>query len=254
MLKRTSTILAILAITALSANAAPISVDSVTTGTGSGGAGLKTIAAAFDASGASKLVIALGGEHGFAGTSGGNFNGVTYGGVDLTLAAQNGDDPATAAIFYLDNPGAAGDIVVSQENHNSSPYAIMLLSNTAAGHGAVADANSNAVSLTTTTANSLVMVAIDNAGPDGGNFPAALTADSPLTEDADRVGNTRWNTLDVASAIIVSPSTATYSFSGAAASDSLAIAAVEFTAIPEPATMGLLAIGGLALLRRRRRA
>lgn len=260
MLKRASTVLAIVAmatlvLTVVPAGAATITIDgALTTGTGPGGAGDKTIQTAFDASGSDKLVVVLGGEHGFSGNVGGNFNGVTYGGTALTEAAQNGVGIPTVAIFYLDNPGAAGDIVVNQENHNSSPYAIYLLSGTAAGIGNTADANSNSVSLATTAADSLVIAAIDNAGPDGGNYPAVLSADEPLTLDAGRIGNTRWNVLNVASATVAAPGSDTYSFSGAAATDLVATVAVEFLAVPEPTTMGLLVLGGLGLLRRRRRA
>jgi len=277
------------------------------------------------------LVVVISGEHGFAGTTGGNFNSMAYGEATLTEAVQEGTMMPTLAVFYLDNPGPSADLVVNQANHNSSPYAIYLLSGTAEGVGATGknygyDANSF-VDLTTTAAGSLVIAGIGNSGPEGGNFPATLTADEPLVSDAHRVGNTRWYTLDTGHATVDSVGTDTYSFSGANETDVLAIGAVEFLSadtsvpgdadedgdvdaadyimvkkyfggapgavgtggdvadgpngkgqdgvvdwydlqllaenyspaeatgmIPEPATMGLLAFGAFAMIRRRRRS
>ena len=229
----TVVILAVLATLSLANSAnAEITIDSVTTGVGPGGGGDKTLQVGFNSGGADKLVVVIGGEHGFPGNTGGNFNSMTYGGVPLTEAVQEGTSYPTLAIFYLDYPGVSGDLVVNQENHNSSPYAIYLLMGTAAGVGATAKnygyAENSYVDLTTTVAGSMVIAGIDNSGPDGGNYPAALTADAPLVEDADRIGNTRWDTLDAAHATTDSPGPGAYSFSGAAATDVVAIGAAEF--------------------------
>ena len=218
--------------TILTVTAAPaaIGILSFTEGEGPGGGGDKTIATAYDASAADKLVVVIGGEHGFSGNIGGRFNSVTYGGAALTEAVQEEAGVPTAAVFYLDDPGAAGDIVVNQENHNSSVFAIYQLSGTAPGIGAANKATTNSVSLTTTGINSLVIAGILDAGPSGGNGAPNLAADAPLSEDTltDLEGGARYVSLSTGSTTVAGPGSGTYSFSNAGGTDLLAIVAVEF--------------------------
>jgi len=219
-----------------------IVIDSVITGVGPGGGGNRTLRTGFDASGSDKLVVVIGGEHGFPNNVGGQFNSMTYGGTALTQAVHRGTDSPdvipTAAIFYLDNPGPAGDIVVNQANHNSGPHAIYLLSGTSAGVGAVNRDRDNSVDLTTTAANSLVIAGILNAGPAGGNGAPNMSADSPLTEDTPDLvggGGRRWVSLSSGNATVGTPGAGTYSFSGANPTDVLAIVAAEFLDAGGPA-------------------
>ncbi|MFK7849884.1 MAG: DUF6288 domain-containing protein [Akkermansiaceae bacterium] len=213
-----------------------VSIVSFTEGQGLGGAGLKTIAAAYDASAADKLVVVLGGEHGFPNNPGGNFYGVTYGGVPLTEAAQENNGVPTVAVFYLDDPGAAGDIVVHQDNHNRTIYTIYQLNGTAPGVGASAIAANTSVNLATTADNSFVIAGILNAGPNGGNGAPNLVAEAPLVEDTvtDLFGGSRWVSLSSGSCVVSTAGAATYSFSNAGATDLVALAAVEFLASVTP--------------------
>jgi hypothetical protein len=211
---------------------AEITFDGVTTGIGPGSAGLKTLQVGFDASTADKLVVVIGGEHGFSGNIGGDFFSMTYGGVELTRAVHEGTGIATLGIFYLDSPGDAGDLIVNQANHNSSVYAIYLLSGTAPGVGATNQDTDNSAALTTTAVNSLVIAGILDAGPAGGNGAPNLTVVSPLIEDTpDLYGGgagKRWVSLSSGHATVATPGAGTYSFSGAGATDALAIGAAAF--------------------------
>lgn len=220
--------------TTLTVTAAPqaATILAFTEGIGSGSAGDKTIATGYDASAADKLVVVLGGEHGFPGNTGGGFNSVTYGGVALTEAVQEESGVPALAIFYLDNPGVAGDIVVNQENHNGSLFTIYQLSGTAPGVGVTNKATSNTVSLNTSSDNSIVIAGILNAGAAGGNGAPNMNAEAPLTEDTltDLEAGSRWVSMSTGSATVASSGPNTYSFSNAGGTDLLAIAAVEFPA------------------------
>ncbi len=209
-----------------------VEVIDVTEGTGQGGSGDKVLEAGFRSNGASKLVVVLGAEHGWPGNTGGEFRSVTYGGVAMTEAIQEGGGVPTAAIFYLDNPGVQGDVVVDQGNHNGTCYAIYRLRGTLPGVGASRKSTSHAVSLTTTRAKSLVIAGVLNAGPNGGNLAPDMRANSPLIEDTDTdlfVGS-RWTSLSAGSAEIATASSRTYSFAGRGSSDLLASVVVEIRA------------------------
>jgi hypothetical protein len=211
-----------------------IVIQGVDTGVIPGSAGAKTVLAAFDASAADKLVVVLGGEHAFSGNTGGNFDSVTYNGISLTQAVQEGAGIPTAAIFYLDNPGPAGNLVVTQQNHNNSEYAVYRLKNTAPGIGVVSKATTNSVGLITSAPNSMVISCILDAGPAGGNGAPNLAAVAPLVENTpDLYGGSaaqRWTSFSAGNAVIPSAAYGSYSFSGAGSTDLLAIAAVEIVA------------------------
>ena len=223
-----------------------ILIDSTISNLGLGGSGNKTIISGFNPGGSDKMVIILGAEHGFSGNIGGNFNSVSLNGVPLTPVVQEGSGVPTIAIFYMDYPAATagiGDLVVNQENHNQSIYSIYLLSDTAPGVGASHaewGAGDNSIDLTTTTADSLVLVGHENAGPNGGNGAGNSSANAPLFEDTPylEVGNT-WTSLSTAHAFVATPGTATYSYTGDDASDLIAMAAVEIISGGPPPALTL---------------
>jgi hypothetical protein len=211
-----------------------IVVQGINTGVIAGGAGAKTVLTGFDASAADKLVVVLGGEHAFSGNTGGNFDSATYNGKPLTQAVQEAAGVPTAAIFYLDNPGAAGNLVVTQQNHNASEYAVYRLKNTTPGIGTVNKSTSNGVGFITSAPGSMAIACVLNAGPSGGNLAPNLTAVSPLSENTpDLFGGSsaqRYTSFSAGSTIVPSAAYGLYSFSGAGSTDLLATTAVEIIA------------------------
>ena len=201
-----------------------------------GGTGLKTLAAGFDASGASKLVVVVGGEHGFSGNTGGKFYAMTYNGEPMTLVVQEEVGIPTAAIFYLDNPAAfsPGDIVVNQDNHNGSIFRAYALTGTAPGVGVSSKSTTNpsSIDLITAASNSWVIAGVLNAGPNGGNGGTNMSAILPLVENplSDLESGSRWVSMCFATAEIATPVYGVYSFSGANATDLLATVGVEIPA------------------------
>lgn len=84
-----------------------------------------------------------------------------------------------AAIYYLDSPGAAGDLVVSfNGSSNGVVGSLLALSNTAAGKPAVTAEGGRAAQLTTPVKNAFLVVShVSND-----HSPSALaTARDPLT-------------------------------------------------------------------------
>jgi hypothetical protein len=239
------------AVFAVGSASAAIVVDNVTSALGSGGGGDKTLIGSFSSS-SDKLVVVLGGEHGF-GNANGKFNSVTLNGVALTEAVQEESGIPTLAIFYLDNPGAAGtgDLVVNQENHNQSIYSVYEVSGTAAGIGASATDTDETVDLNAAS-DSLVIVGYLNAGPNGGNGAGNVDAVAPLVEDTPylEAGNT-WVSLASGTASGTGAN-ATYAWTVDDVNDLTVTAAIELTAVPEPGSLALLGLGGLLIARRRR--
>jgi hypothetical protein len=201
-----------------------------------GGEGQKTLVSGFDASGADKLVVVVGAEHGFGGNIGGQFTSMTYSGQTMTLVIQEEAGIPTAAIFYLDNPAAVspGDIKVNQGNHNGTIFRAYALSGTAPGVGVSYKSTSNPSSfdLITAASESWVIAGVLNAGPNGGNNATNMSAALPLVENplSDLESGSRWVSMCFATAEIATPGHGVYSFSGANATDLLATVGVEIPA------------------------
>ncbi|MDX1679994.1 MAG: M66 family metalloprotease [Akkermansiaceae bacterium] len=203
-------------------------------GVGAGGSGDKTLLTNFDASAGDKLVVVVGGEHGFSGNIGGAFYSMTYGGQAMTLAVQEEAGVPTAAIFYLDHPGAAGDLVVNQDNHNGTEFAVYVLTGTREGIGITAKSTTNRVDLITATSGARVIAGVLNAGPEpnGGNNAPDMSADPPLIEDTQThlYSGSAWTSLSSASNNIATPSAVACSFSGSSSAYLMATVAVEIEA------------------------
>ncbi|MEM0964593.1 MAG: hypothetical protein AAGJ81_00395 [Verrucomicrobiota bacterium] len=209
----------------------------------------------FDASGSDKLVIGTGAE-------GDNEDGVvvvdsiTYNGQSLTSAVQQNNGQQNASIFYLDNPGAAGDIVVTFSGNtfgtNGVGVGVLALSGTADGVGATGSDPSRSASFNTNFDNSLVFASFV-ANSDSGGPP---TADSPLDVAIGSYANTGSASGIVAydaDAGAAGPYTAAFTSVGNPLRP--VTVAAEFYAIPEPnvaaLVAGMLAFSAIAVRRRR---
>jgi len=155
--------MAILILTATSANAATgITIDD--TGTVTLGFASYTLASSYDASGSDKLVVTISMERD-RGDPATRIVGVTYNSIPMIEVVQfkdsNNYDPpgiGPAAIFYLDNPGPAGPIVVQPSAKMNGGYASWLaLSGTAEGVGPTSASIGASTSITTVVSNSLVV-------------------------------------------------------------------------------------------------
>ncbi len=214
-----------------------------------------TALSSFDASAASKLVVTVSDELGSGDDA---ITGITFGGVSLNpiVSATNPGGFQNVYMYYLDASSVSGgvfgtgDLVITGPNgsgeDNDFGGSYFFLNGTADGFAATAvDDNATSVSLTTTAANSWVIAAYaDNSGN--------ATADAPMTQV---LGG-----LDVGSAggasgyqEIATIGTNNFSFSHVGGLSRPVTIAAEFTAIPEPSTALLGALGGLCLLHRRRR-
>lgn len=201
----------------------------------------------FDPSGSDKLVVAIG--YRASGTPG--FAGVTYNGVAMTEAVQHfstADSRATTGIFYLDNPGAAGDLAITN-NNSGFGYAvsILALSGTAAGVGATNSGNAHTTSFTVGSGS--LVIAQNSISTDD----TTITPQSPLT------GLLQHAPLDSgsgegshASAYVNDPGAGTFDPTFSTAGSNPSLSAAEFTAVPEPAAALFGGLALLALLRRRR--
>ncbi|MAG55500.1 MAG: hypothetical protein CMJ83_04335 [Planctomycetes bacterium] len=190
-----TTAFAILGFTATSARA-QITIDStlnVLIGVGNQGATGLAIVANFNASASQKLVVVVSTEHAFGTGAGMSVNSIEYNGQPMIEAVQENTLPGTSAIFYLDSPGAAGEIRIFQGNQNGGRATIYALSNVAPGVGGIGQSTTNSVDVTTSTANSLVIAGIlDGGQAANGNGAGAPTAVLPLIQTHSGTWGNSW--------------------------------------------------------------
>ena len=163
-----------------------------------------------------------------------------------------GGNQFEAAIYYLDNPSAAGTLNVDTDFSRGITVAVMSLTGAASGHGAVNTSSGAFTSLTTTANDSLVIASTTFDEDNVSGVPTPPTATSPLS-DVIGLGNEYQNdnnshSIATGSQAVSSSNTAiTPTFN-----EGTNTVAVEFTVIPEPSAAFLGGLGLLALLRRRR--
>jgi hypothetical protein len=185
------------------------------------------ISGTFNAFGSSKLVVVLTGEHGNPGWVG-DATSVTYDGVPL-IKAVNRDavpgpnpppntgstDQLFGDIWYLDNPTTStGAISITASTR--AVVTAFALSGTKAGVGntVISGPDSKSVNLTTTAANSIV-IASHNMGGNGNTANVgSVNTVSPLIETSAISQGSSWNGHVTGYAIVATPGSATYSFTG----------------------------------------
>ena len=154
----------------------------------------EVVAANFDASASDKLVVVVSSEHAFGLTSFLNIDAVEYNGQPMVEAVQENTLPGTSAIFYLDDPGAAGDIKLFTANKNGGLVTIFALSGTSPGVGATGQSTTSSVDVATGDGFTLVIAGIlDGGQAANGNAASPATSDAPLNQvHADVWGVNLW--------------------------------------------------------------
>ena len=189
----------------------------VTIGVGNQGATGLAIVPTYDASASDKLVVVVSTEHAFGINVGMTVNSIAYNGQPMTEAVQENTLPGTSAVFYLDNPGPAGEIRIFQGNQNGGRATVYALSNVAPGVVATGQSTTNAVDVTTGTGNSLVIACIlDGGQAANGNGAGAPTAAPPLTQDHSSLwGSNSWAGHAAGHQFVTSPGVVTSTFNTA---------------------------------------
>ena len=207
-----------LGFTATSASA-QINIDDtlpVLIGVGNQGATGLAIVASYDASGSDKLVVVVSTEHAFGTAAAMSINSVAYNGQAMIEAVQENTLPGATAIFYLDNPGAAGEIRIFQGNQNGGRATVYALSNVAPGVDGIGQAMTNVVDVTTTAPNGLVIAGITDGGQAAnGNGAGAPTAVSPLIQDHSGTWGNSWGGHGAGHQFVAAPGVATSTFNTA---------------------------------------
>ncbi len=205
-----------LCFTATSANAQVIIDDTlpVTIGVGNQGTTGLAIVTSYDASASDKLVVVVSTEHAFGITVGMSINSIEYNGNPMIEAVQENTLPGTSAIFYLDNPGPAGEIRIFQGNQNGGRATVYALSNVAPGVESIGQSTTDTVDVTTTSPNALVIAGIlDGGQASNGNGASAPTALAPLVQTHNATWGNSWAGFCSGHQIAAAPGVTTSSFS-----------------------------------------
>jgi hypothetical protein len=213
-----ATAFAILGFTATSASAQVIIDDTlpVLIGVGNQGTTGLAIVASYDASASDKLVVVVSTEHAFGINAGMSINSVEYNGQAMIEAVQENTLPGTAAIYYLDSPGPAGEIRIFQGNQNGGLATVYALSSVAPGLGGFGQSITNSVDVTTTSPNELVIACIlDGGQAANGNNAGAPTAVLPLIQDHSGTWGNSWAGHGAGHQFIASPGIVTSTFTTA---------------------------------------
>lgn len=234
-----------------------------------------TTQVSYDATGVDKLVVVYAAESGFNNTKvltlTMSFNGVAMTqaafentAADLVAPAGPDWDGGAVGLFYLDNPfqGAANftaGITLSGGGVNGGWIGIIGLAGTADGVGntgatwSTQTASGNvSTNLTTSGNNAMVIAGIENSGRQSG--AGTPTAVSPLTLSNNGFWGSQWGSGAAAyQAVPLSGTALTPTFTTNAGGN-IHVVAAEFLVVPEPATFALLALGGLMMLPRHRKA
>lgn len=178
--------------------------------------------------------------------------GVTYNGVNLSLATQSSAGSGTS-IFYLANPSATGSIAIDftgKGTVNGIGLGIASLDNTDPGgeiffNNGVSSSGTESIGITVGNADSFVMFA-----GDANNAVNSPTLNSPLTTIFAGPQDIGSNQAAAGYQNGVTVGSKTYSWNVPVASKERGISVAAFSAVPEPGTALLGALGLLCLLRR----
>ena len=213
-----ASVFAAVLLTTISATAQVVIDDilPVTYGVGNQGATGLPVVPSYDASASDKLVVVVSTEHAFGINSGMSINSIEYNSVPLIEAVQENTLPGTAAVFYLDNPGPAGEIRIIQGNQNGGRATVYALSNTAPGASGIGQSVTNTVDVTTTTPNSLVIACIlDGGQASNGNGAGAPTTVAPLVQDHSGTWGNSWAGHAAGHQFVATPGLVTATFNTA---------------------------------------
>lgn len=252
-MKKFTKLISLLVLSAGAVNAAVVVMDTATyNGTTYDNDPSFTISAAsfgsFDPNGTDKLVLTVGSRGGSATNL--LFGSVTYNGSAMSVAATGPASRDAIGIFYLDNPSAAGDLVINLTGTTGLNVAVSLISldGTAAGVGPTNSASGLSASLTTTADNSLIVGAAITSAAGG----LTITPQSPMV--AVQSGASSTTSYAAAGSGYYELATAgsfSASFSASGGTQQSTVLAA-FAPIPEPSAAFLVSFGMLVLLRRRR--
>jgi len=175
------------------------------------------VVASFDASASDKLVVVVSSEHAFGTSAALTIQSVEYNGQAMIEAVQESTVPGTSAIYYLDSPGAAGEIRLFTDKKNGGLLTIFALSDTAAGVAATSRSTSASAGITTSSGHTLVIAGIlDGGQAANGNAAGAPTADAPMTQvHSDVWGGNLWGGHGCGYQHVSSPGTVTSTFTTA---------------------------------------
>ena len=199
----------------------------------------------YNASGVSKLVVAVGTESGFNNNTA-TVTGVKFNGVALTQAAQENArtntsyDGGTAAIYYLDDPlqGSATFTVsatTSGGSLNGGWVSVIGLTGTSPGLGNTgtnwftqATSGNVSTSLTTSAGKSLVVAAVENSGSQSSAGTPTVVA--PLTLSNNGNWGSQWGSGASAYQFVPASGTTVTPTFNTAAGGNIHVVAVEIKA------------------------